>query len=99
MEHHNPSSTISGRPFRIPVIVWVLGVGLLIALAAIFVFDVPTSTVGYYAFFAAMMGSHFFMHAGHGGHGGQNHQGLKQDGSTVDSSSKDEHAGHSGGCH
>lgn len=99
MEHHNPSSTISGRSFRIPVIVWVLGIGLLIALAAIFVFDVPISTVGYYSFFAVMIGSHFFMHAGHGGHGGQNRQGIKQDGSTADASSKDEHAGHSGGCH
>jgi len=99
MEHHTTSNTVSGRPFRIPVIVWILGAGLLIALAAVFVFDVSVSTVGYYSLFALFMGSHFFMHAGHGGHGGRNRQGSNQDGSATDPSSKDEHAGHSGGCH
>lgn len=99
MEHHTTSNTVSGRPFRIPVIVWILGAGLLIALAAVFVFDVSVSTVGYYSLLALFMGSHFFMHAGHGGHGGRNRQGSNQDGPATDPSSKDEHAGHSGGCH
>lgn len=96
MEHQNHSGTVLGRPFRIPVIVWVLGAGLLIALAAIFIFGVSARTVGYYAFFAFMMGSHFFIHGGHGGH---NQQGLDQNRSAIDSPSKDERAGHSGGCH
>ncbi|HEX7973116.1 MAG TPA: hypothetical protein VF498_01800 [Anaerolineales bacterium] len=100
MEHQTPSNTVSEQPFRIPVIGWVLGAGLLIALVAIFVFGVSASTVGYYAFFALMIGSHFFMHGGHGGHGGNNHTEHKQEGA-VDAGSqpKDEHAGHSGSCH
>lgn len=98
MEHHTPSNPFSAWQFRIPVIAWVLGAGLLIALAAIFVFDVPISTVGYYAFFAVMMGSHFFMHRGHGGHSGHNHQGLNQEVLTG-LQSKEEHETHSGDCH
>lgn len=94
MEHYTPSNTVSEKPFRIPTIVWILVGGLIIALAAIFVFGVPAGTVGYYSLFALFMGSHFFMHAGHGGHGGHNRQGLNQDGSTANSSSKDDHAGH-----
>jgi hypothetical protein len=99
MEHHPTTNTVSGRPFRIPRILWILFAGLLIAMAAIFIFDVPIGTVGYYALFALLMGSHFFMHAGHGRHGGQDHQGSNRDESATDPSSKDEHAGHSGGCH
>lgn len=67
MEHNSP---IDDRPFRIPPIVWVLGIGLVVALLAIFVFNVTVKTVVYYGFFALMMGSHFFMHGSHGGHAG-----------------------------
>lgn len=86
--------------------VWFLGVGLITALAAILVFNVPLSTVGYYALFALFMGSHFFMHGSHGGHGGHaGHGQLPRSTTNVDGpanaaqSKKDEHAGHSGGCH
>ena len=101
---HNSSTT--DRPVRVPPIVWILGLGLIVALAAIFVFNVPLSTVGYFALFALFMGSHFFMHGSHGGHGGHAGHGQRTGTTTnVDGpasaaqSTKDEHAGHSGGCH
>jgi hypothetical protein len=98
---HNPPAT--GRLVRIPPFAWFLGPGLLIALVAIFVFNVPLGTVGYFAFFAFFIGSHFFMHGSHGGHAshGQNTNArINVDGPASAAQSKpDEHAGHSGGCH
>lgn len=103
MEHNHPATD---RPVRIPPTVWILGLGMIVALAAIIVFNVPLSTVGYVALFALFMGSHFFMHGSHGGHGG--HAGHEQHtGSTTNvdgpasaaQSPKDEHTGHSDGCH
>ena len=103
MEHNSPTTD---RPVRIPPVVWFLGFGLIVALAAIFVFNVPLSTVGYYALFAFFIGSHFFMHGSHGGHGGHAGHGQRTGTTTnVDGpasaaqSPKDEHTGHSGGCH
>ncbi len=103
MEHNSPTTD---RPVRIPPVVWFLGFGLIVALVAIFVFNVPLSTVGYYALFAFFIGSHFFMHGSHGGHGGHAGHGRRTGSTTsVDGpasaaqSPKDEHAGHSGGCH
>lgn len=70
-----PSVIETDRPFRIPRIVWILGASLIVALVAIFVFNVAVSTVAYYGFLAFMLGSHFFMHGSHGAHGGsQGHQ-------------------------
>lgn len=100
MEH---SSSTSNRQVRIPTIAWILGLGLIAALAAIFVFEVPVSTVAYAALFIFMMGSHLFMHGSHGGHGSHG-QGA---GSTADvdgpakaaQSGQDEQSRHSGGCH
>ncbi len=95
MESH-PS--VTDRPFRIPPIVWLLGIGLIAALVAIFVFNVAVSTVAYYGFFVLFAGSHFFMHGSHGGHGGsQGHQhGTVSNGAESD---KNEHSRHTGGCH
>jgi hypothetical protein len=95
---HNSNVDIDDRPLRIPPIVWVLGIGLIVALVAIFVFKVAISTVAYYGFFALMMGSHFFMHGSHGGHGGPaGHQHGST--STTTATNKDEHSKHTGGCH
>ena len=47
MESH-PS--VKDRPLRIPPIVWFLGLGLIAALIAIFVFNVALNTVAYYDF-------------------------------------------------
>ena len=92
------NSRIDDRLLRIPPIVWVLGIGLIAALVAIFVFNVAINTVVYYGFIVIMMGSHFFMHGSHGGHGG--HAGAQHDStSNNDTSTKNEHGGHTGGCH
>ena len=95
MENNSP---IDDRPLRIPPIVWVLGGGLIAALVAIFVFNVAVNTVAYYGFIALMIGSHFFMHGSHGGHSGP---AGHQHGSTSNTaeSNKNEHSGHTGGCH
>jgi hypothetical protein len=87
------NSPIEDRPpLRIPPIVWFLGVILITALAAIFVFNVAVSTVLNYGFFVLMMGSHLFMHGSHGGH---------QHGSppNVAESNTNEKPERTGGCH
>jgi len=95
MESH-PSE--ADRPVRIPPIVWFLGAGLVVALVAIFFFNVALNTVASYGFFALMIGSHLFMHGSHGGHG--SHSGHQSSaGSSADEANKNEHAGRSGGCH
>ena len=97
MESH-PSVTETDRPVLIPPIAWFLGLGLIGALVAIFVFNVAFSTVVFYGFIALMVGSHLFMHGSHGGHGSHaEHQSGA--GSNATEANKNEHAGHSGGCH
>lgn len=95
MENNSP---IDDRPLRIPPIIWFLGLGLIAALVAIFIFNVAFSTVVYYGFFAIMMGSHFFMHGSHGGHGGSaGHQHGPA--SNAAESNEKEPPGRTGGCH
>ena len=89
MESH-PS--ITDRKMRIPPIVWFLGLGLIIALVAVFVFNVALNTVASYGFFALMIGSHLFMHGAHGGH---QHNVTPN----TPESKENDHASHSGGCH
>ena len=100
MESH-PS--VTDRPVRIPPIVWFLGLGLIAALVAIFIFNVAFSTVAYYGFIALMLGSHFFMHGSHGAHGGSAGQQHGPVSNATESdkaeSDKNKHAGHTGGCH
>lgn len=92
------NSNIDDRPFRIPPVVWALGAVLIATLIAIFVFKASVNTVASYAFFAFMLGSHFFMHRSHRGHGGS--AGHQHDAaSNAAESEKNEHAGHTGGCH
>lgn len=91
MESH-PS--ITDRPTRVSPVVWTLGAGLVVALVAIFIFNISISTVAYYGFLAFMFGGHFFMHGSHGTHG--NHAGRDQSGAE---SNQDEHTRHAGGCH
>jgi hypothetical protein len=98
MESH-PS--VTDRPFRIPSIVWLLGIGLIAALVAIFVFNVAVSTVAYYGFFALFAGSHFFMHGSHAGHGDSAGHQHGPASNTVESDKSDTnaHSRHTGGCH
>jgi hypothetical protein len=102
MDHDRTSIATQSQPYKIPVLVWVLGAGLGLTLVAAFVFNVSWSTVGYYAFFAFFIGGHFLMHAGHGAHGSHGqHNNLSTNQSLADptQSKDDEHAGHSSGCH
>ena len=94
MESHPP---VTDRPVRIPPIVWFLGLGLVAAVVAIFFFNVALNTVAYYGFFSLMIGSHLFMHGGHSGNNGQQ-SGAALNPAEMDKD-KNEHAGHSGGCH
>jgi hypothetical protein len=97
MESH-PS--VTDRPVRIPPIVWFLGIGLIVALVAIFFFNVAINTVAYYGFFALMMGSHFFMHGSHAGHGGNGGRNGQQPAAALNPAEVDKNKnGHSGGCH
>ena len=89
------NTNITEHERKIPPVVWLLGVGLLAAVIAIFVFNVAVNTVVYYGFFALMMGSHFFMHGSHGGPAGHQHGATSNNADT----NKHEHSGHSGGCH
>ena len=88
MESH-PS--VTDHPTRVSPIVWILGAGLVVALVAIFIFNVSISTVAYYGFLTFMLGGHFFMHGSHGNHAGHNQSNVE--------ASKDEDARHTGGCH
>jgi len=106
MDHASHVPQTSDRRVGIPPVVWFLGLGLIAALLAIFAFNVPLGTVGSYALFAFFIGGHFFMHGSHGGHAG--HADRRNPGRSTGSpeepagaaqSDKDEHAGHSGGCH
>lgn len=99
MEHTSHTSETTDRPLRVPSIVWVLGLGLIAALIAIFVFNVAVSTVVYYGFIGLMLGGHFFMHGSHGGHAGHGGHEAHNRAAGEAQSDQDEHAGHSGGCH
>lgn len=79
MEHTSHTSQTSDRPLRVPPLAWFVGIGLMAALAAVFIFNVAVSTVVYYGFIGLMFGGHFFMHGSHGGHGG--HVDPRQPGS------------------
>lgn len=88
--------------FRIPKLGLVAIAGLLIALVAIFVFKVAVGVVLNYSFLAAMIMSHFFMHAGHGNH--NSHQENANSSNPIDSLSSvpvenndPQHRSH--GCH
>jgi len=105
MEHTSPTTD---RPVRIPRIVWFLGAGLLAALVAIVIFNIPLNTVVYYGLIILMIGGHFFMHGSHGGHGGHSqHTGMATTTDTAKATDdtaamtrpEDQSTRHSGGCH
>ena len=91
-------TNMTQRKTNIPPVVWFVGIGLAIALIAIFVFDVAVSTAAYYGLLALMFGGHFFMHGSHGGHGNSaGHQHGPESG--ADESGQKRQSGHTGGCH
>lgn len=87
---------------QVPPLVWFLGIGLLLALVAIFLFNVPVGTVANYGLLAFFLGGHFFMHGSHGGHGGSGghqHGGPVSNAAESDKTDVNQHSGHTGGCH
>jgi hypothetical protein len=99
MEHN---SDLTQRQMTIPPMIWFLGIGLVLALTALFVFNVAVSTVAYYGLFAFFIGSHFFMHGSHGGHGGSGshqHAGPVSNAAESEQPDANQHPGHTGGCH
>ena len=95
-------SNITDSLKRIPTLVWVIGSGIVVILALTFVFGVSLSTSGPYVFYALFIGSHFFMHSNHKQRG--NHRDHQPDNTNLASTpsgdlEKNEHTGHSGGCH
>ncbi|HKZ83967.1 MAG TPA: hypothetical protein VJ793_09980 [Anaerolineae bacterium] len=105
MEHTSPTTD---RPLRIPRIAWIVGAGLLAALVAVAIFNVPLNTVVYYGFIVLVIVGHLFMHGGHGSHGGHGqHTDTAQTTDTATTTNDtvaatrpdDQHTRHSGGCH
>jgi hypothetical protein len=61
--------TISAEdPRKFPLTALLVAVVILVAAAAILVFNVPITTVLSYGFLGLMLFGHFFMHAGQGSH-------------------------------
>jgi len=98
MEHSTPTPQPAGRLARISPIVWFVGAGLILALIAIFAFNVAVNTVVYYGFIALLIGGHFYMHGAHSGHGNPAARPNKAE-TVTDPNKKDTPASQSGGCH
>lgn len=102
MNHNHFSEPYSAQRPRIPILVWVATAGLVLALIAVFVFNIAWSTVGYFGLIAFFVGSHFFMHGGHGTHNVHEPQSGSPakavDGPVDENQSESQHSGHSGGC-
>ncbi len=101
------TSSATDRPLHIPRIAWIAGIGLLAALVAITVFNVPLNTVVYYGFIILMIGGHFFMHGGHAGHGQHANSSTANEAASPNAAqdatgatpSEDKQSRRSGGCH
>ncbi len=70
------SNASSGSAARIPTAAWVAVAAVAAGLAAVFVFNVPISTVFTFGLIGLMAFSHLFMHGSHGGHDQHGAQGA-----------------------
>jgi hypothetical protein len=96
--NQNKTTEVSlNRPSRLTLIMWILGLGLGVALIAIYGFNVPVNTVFTYGFLVLMIGAHFFMHAGHSSHDHNSHS--HQSSSDETGTKTHSHSDHRGGCH
>lgn len=92
------SNASSAPTTRIPTAAWVVVAALAAGLAAVFVFNVPISTVFTFGLIGLMLFSHLFMHGSHDGHGGHDQHGAQ--GAQVSQTSEShgnvqgEHSGH-----
>ncbi len=99
MEHHIDSGSAQEQLFRIPIAVWVIVLGLVAVLLAIFVFKVAVGTALTFGLIGLMVFSHLFMHGGHGSHSSHPGHAGTQSGTAPDVGQRNRHTGHSGGCH
>lgn len=67
----------SGPTARVPTEAWVVVAALAVGVAAVFVLNVPISTVVTLGLIGLMAFSHLFMHGSHGGHGQHGAQGAQ----------------------
>lgn len=70
------SNIPSGPTARVPTAAWVVVAALVVGVAAVFVLNVPISTVVTFGVIGLMAFSHLFMHGSHGGHGQHGAQGA-----------------------
>lgn len=66
--NHIHSSSTPEETRKFPVTTLLIAIVLLVAAAAILVFNFPVSTVLTYGFLGLLLFGHFFMHGSHGGH-------------------------------
>ncbi|GAB4577389.1 MAG: hypothetical protein Fur0022_01200 [Anaerolineales bacterium] len=103
--NHTPPTLSSDRPFRIPPVVWLIAVGLVAALVAIFVFKVALDTVFFFGLLGLMLFSHLFMHGGpsspggHGSHSGHSQHSSIPAGSDNATDETQSRGRYTGGCH
>lgn len=71
MDSH-PSA--SNRHARLPIVVSFLGLGIIVALIAIYILNVPVGTVIYFGLLALMLTGQFMMNRGVDDENGQDNQ-------------------------
>lgn len=101
MEHNH---TDTNRRWHIPSVIWLVGVGLLVALLAVVFFNVPVSSVVTWSIFIVLMFGSHFLHGGHGNHDSRHEQPNNPlsdtDNRAYDTQPvKDNRTNHPRGCH
>ena len=81
MESHTSEPDVHGR---LRMVAQFLGLGVIVALVAIYIFNVPVGTVIYFGLLALMFSAQFIMHGGTAG---------------TDEDDQDNQFGHIRGCH
>lgn len=66
--------SIASRHARLPILVSFLGLGIIVALIAIYIFNVPVGTVIYFGLLALMFSIQFIMNRGVANEDGQDNQ-------------------------
>lgn len=100
MEHNRAGTN---RHWHIPSAIWIVGVGLLVALLAIVFFNVPISTIVTWSIFIALMFGSHFLRGGPGNHdssyGQQDPSSDSNDRGYATQPVKVDQTNHSHSCH
>lgn len=96
-----PNRTDANRHWHIPSVIWIAGIGLLVALLAIVFFNVPVSTVVTWSIFIALMFGSHRLHGDHNSGNGQTSNPSSDAGDRVYATQlvKVDQTNHSRGCH